>query len=913
MAEDTPIPGIPQQQCSGTVALLDLSFNNITLIAANAFLSNGLSLAGLDLSYNKISVLPSGFLLPSGQATILALLDLSNNVLTAFPADVAFLAGLSTLRLNNNQITTIPARVFDKVCPPVNFFLSEIHMANNLLNSESFPSDMFASCGKLRIIDFSQNFITQLPSSLFNALTYVSHINLSHNQLVSSPTLPGLPGSPMVASQMDSFDISFNNIVGILNLATIFPSTSQGTLAMFAHSNLLQGVDGSFPPDGGPYLLTLHDNNISFIGQTFAEQYLQNGISLGAVSFANNPSTCFKTPWVFDLINSSVTPRSSLLCRCAPGYGGPYFCEPQASNFPVFPLFDSLRNYSSSCQPSLNSNSLMLQVCSVFLPPFFQDTHQLVTLQGGLFTALNFTQRVSVNMSLPAQVTFTLQSASHVLGSTGLQGQSSTSGSDVNNMTLLDALPVGLTISTYLNRASTGFVIAGSPLQTGLARLVVVGTDAVSGESLPVLLLVINITTCGSSTCLNNGTCFSGFPASGNSSSAPNASTGTTPTSPPATVPLTSTIYSMNPVCLCPAQFSGPRCEKPVDLRIEQTRVTSNTTVLGVAVGIPLVLLFAFIVGAAVVLRIRMLRERGKQKKYYHIFLSYRVNKDADLVESVYNALSGVKVPLRDGTEIPIRCFWDKLDIRNGSNWYNTFVNALEHSCLYVPFFSEAAIEPMKNMQDPSPGKATVEQKRDNLFREFELAGELTEATPKRIVMFPILIGKRIPASTAVDTSFSHQRQQDSSRADLTFENFNFQEFGAHTFPKVPTFDNPKNTVRNVISEVMASQGVFLSHRTADGRLWTKAPTGELKDLATEIVKTLQDMAWDGNDPQGVAGQKNWCAEIPKAAQYPTQGEFDERSGDMEMKLTIRRKLTPTVTDVGRGDSSTLSLREPLL
>ncbi len=62
-----------------------------------------------------------------------------------------------------------------------------------------------------------------------------------------------------------------------------------------------------------------------------------------------------------------------------------------------------------------------------------------------------------------------------------------------------------------------------------------------------------------------------------------------------------------------------------------------------------------------------------------------------------------------------MRCFLDKQNIKSGTNWQEAFLDGLEHTCLFVPLVSEAAIATIKEVK-------ASDEKNDNVLLEFEHA-----------------------------------------------------------------------------------------------------------------------------------------------------------------------------------------------
>jgi hypothetical protein len=153
------------------------------------------------------------------------------------------------------------------------------------------------------------------------------------------------------------------------------------------------------------------------------------------------------------------------------------------------------------------------------------------------------------------------------------------------------------------------------------------------------------------------------------------------------------------------------------------------------------------------------------------------VDSDADVAGTLCRQLQEQFV--EDGMQVT--CFFDQQDIRDGVDWKNAFLTALEHTCLFVPLISEAAIGRIKDL--------TPESKPDNVLLEYEEAIRLQRG--KRLAVFPILIGKR--------------------QQDKTVAKFDFAEFGSHQYPQTPSPTKKSGS----IADTMGSRESFSSRSRA--------------------------------------------------------------------------------------------------
>lgn len=195
-----------------------------------------------------------------------------------------------------------------------------------------------------------------------------------------------------------------------------------------------------------------------------------------------------------------------------------------------------------------------------------------------------------------------------------------------------------------------------------------------------------------------------------------------------------------------------------------------------------------------------------KMRKYYHIFISYRVKTDLPLAEALCNALqrSLHRLPLPEGGHVAVKCFFDKQDLVAGKDWKKGFLDGLHRSCLFLPIVSEAGLAPIKELQKDDDS--------DNVLLEYETALELKAM--KRIAILPLLLG------ATFDTEY------------------NFEAFGGHMFPQHASPTNPKGSISTTITSILRNQGLKISD-------YFDEATGERSPrLVDEIIDTLRKIAW---------------------------------------------------------------------
>ena len=109
-------------------------------------------------------------------------LRLNNNQLTSLPSNIfSGLTGLLSLQLNNNQLTSLPSGIFSGLTN-----LQYLYLNNNQLTS--LPSNIFSGLTSLQYLYLNYNQLTSLPSGLFSGLTSLQRVWIDNNQLTSLPS-----------------------------------------------------------------------------------------------------------------------------------------------------------------------------------------------------------------------------------------------------------------------------------------------------------------------------------------------------------------------------------------------------------------------------------------------------------------------------------------------------------------------------------------------------------------------------------------------------------------------------------------------------------------------------------------------------------------------------------------------------
>ena len=132
----------------------------------------------LFLDDNKLTTLPAGTFAGLDKLTFLSL---ENNRLTALPVGAfAGLDKLTSLSLENNQLTALPVGAFaglDK--------LTSLSLENNQLTA--LPAGTFDGLGELTMIVLNNNQLTTLPAGTFDGLDKLAVLYLNGNQFARLP------------------------------------------------------------------------------------------------------------------------------------------------------------------------------------------------------------------------------------------------------------------------------------------------------------------------------------------------------------------------------------------------------------------------------------------------------------------------------------------------------------------------------------------------------------------------------------------------------------------------------------------------------------------------------------------------------------------------------------------------------
>ena len=166
------------------VTYIDLSQQGISSVETGDF-SGLISLEVLRLDQNQIISLPVGIfdgLVEEGAVySVLKSFSLSQNELTELPSGIFDgLSSLESLDLYNNQISTIEAGAFDGLSS-----LEHLYLYGNQIST--LPEGIFDELSNLESLWLNENQISTLPEGIFDELSNLEKLFLYENQISTLP------------------------------------------------------------------------------------------------------------------------------------------------------------------------------------------------------------------------------------------------------------------------------------------------------------------------------------------------------------------------------------------------------------------------------------------------------------------------------------------------------------------------------------------------------------------------------------------------------------------------------------------------------------------------------------------------------------------------------------------------------
>jgi hypothetical protein len=123
-------------------------------------------------------------------------------------------------------------------------------------------------------------------------------------------------------------------------------------------------------------------------------------------------------------------------------------------------------------------------------------------------------------------------------------------------------------------------------------------------------------------------------------------------------------------------------------------------------------------------------RRLAEQPPDWDVFISYRVDSDADVAVRLHTLL----------TARGLTVFLDSKCLKDGVPWEGGFVDALCKSCSFVPVLSRGALKArFESLSDAAPC--------DNVLLEYRLAIELAQRNLLSRI-FPLFLGDVLPGAT---------------------------------------------------------------------------------------------------------------------------------------------------------------------
>ncbi|KAL1505524.1 hypothetical protein ABEB36_005070 [Hypothenemus hampei] len=254
---------------------LNLKDNNVLLIPASA-LGRLPSLTTLQLDFNRITALSGNIL--SSLAQKLTKLVISTNVVRELPnATFQQFTNLRYLNLRRNYLTSLSGNTF----LGLESSLEQLYLSDNRIMT--FPDPPIA-LPALKILDLSNNHLTELSKSSFQLLPSLKELNLSNNfhlTKVPSTFLKDL-------TKLEIVDFSYCGLRG-LSQELLLRSSSLKYVRL-DHNNISEIPDNAFVNMPNLTLIDLSFNNISSIKQG-AFVYIMN---IKELNLKGNQLTSFK-------------------------------------------------------------------------------------------------------------------------------------------------------------------------------------------------------------------------------------------------------------------------------------------------------------------------------------------------------------------------------------------------------------------------------------------------------------------------------------------------------------------------------------------------------------------------------------------------------------------------------------------
>ncbi|KAH1028507.1 hypothetical protein HUJ05_001861 [Dendroctonus ponderosae] len=302
------------------IQVLDMSFNNISMIAKKFFRPAEISLTNLYLSHNRIinatrdvfGNMPHLQWLDLSSNHIyemdfdmfrntkkLQVLDVSHNRITDIPNDIfRFLANLRMVDISNNRIRALPDNLFreeglekldlssnllskmplNSLAIPAAQTLCELDLSWNLISSLSHGG-LLERFKKLNYLDLSYNRLAQIDVGTFKGLPRLLYLDLSHNsQLTLEPN-----GGSFKGLEYSLLHLKIDNVS--LSIVPIFPTPNLVTLSLASNSL------PSMPPEMATNMTNLQTLNLNYNSLTIVPILTHSLFELRVLTMVANQIT----------------------------------------------------------------------------------------------------------------------------------------------------------------------------------------------------------------------------------------------------------------------------------------------------------------------------------------------------------------------------------------------------------------------------------------------------------------------------------------------------------------------------------------------------------------------------------------------------------------------------------------------
>ncbi|KAG7166922.1 toll-like receptor Toll6-like 3 [Homarus americanus] len=269
---------------TNNITVLDLSYNNISLMQEDAFSGLSSYMTELKLEYNNISDLSHITLKFSG----IKILNVSYNRIEIIPRRTfPELYALHTIDASHNQITTIDRSVFSGL-----YSIRRMNLSHNKL--KILKGSIFGSLPTLLRVDMSYNEITMISRGMFASLVSLRELWLNNNAINSIFLIP---------QALNYLHFQHNNISSI-RAGHTWPLMNALLYLDLDHNNLGDSMGGgTFQNLNSLRTLSLNNNSITEPPwQAFSEMHTLQYLNLDYNKITNLTRGAFgRLPVVFRL------------------------------------------------------------------------------------------------------------------------------------------------------------------------------------------------------------------------------------------------------------------------------------------------------------------------------------------------------------------------------------------------------------------------------------------------------------------------------------------------------------------------------------------------------------------------------------------------------------------------------------